>query len=362
VSLSIEILNSLDLRTRFVDFYDTVYEYRDARWPGKKAEEHLLLSGESPLIAGKSFRALLAIDGGKVVARGIALMDSNYLRYWNDHVGHLILFEALDESDVAVRQLVDEACAYLSQHGIESVRAGYGLLDTPFPIDDYESLPPMSVRQSPKYYHRLLKNAGFQTEKGWVDYRLRITDESLELGRMLRDRLLPVSYELIQFADLAETKLVSDLTEIRNECFKSHWGTTPVTEDEVKYFLKAYEPTGLLTTSVLAYRDSKVVGMVIATPEMTALAIVRPPRVLSDTEKLNSLLLGVRESERGTGLRAKMAASVCLDLATRGAKYVDGTLVQDDNWPSRGGAEYTGFSVWANYITYRRNFRGQAEG
>jgi hypothetical protein len=154
---------------------------------------------------------------------------------------------------------------------------------------------------------------------------------------------------------------VSDLTEIRNECFKSHWGTTPVTEDEVKYFLKAYEPAGLLTTSLLAYRDSKVVGMVVATPEMTALAVVRPPRVLSDSEKLNSLLLGVRESERGTGLRAKMAASVCLDLAARGAKYVDGTLVQDDNWPSRGGSEHTGFSVWASYITYRRNFRGQAE-
>jgi hypothetical protein len=37
-------------------------------------------------------------------------------------------------------------------------------------------------------------------------------------------------------------------------------------------------------------------------------------------------------------------------------KYVEGTLVLDDNWPSRHRAEFGGCSVWANYVTYRRNF------
>jgi hypothetical protein len=357
VSVSIEIVDSPELRSSFVDFYDSVYAYRAARWPAKTTQEHFLLSGESPLTAGKPFRVLLAIDDGKIVARGIALVDSNYLAHWNDRTGHLILFEALDGSDVAVKRLADAACAWLSQHGIESVRAGYGLLDTPFPIDEYELLPPINLRQSPKYYHRLLKNAGFQTEKGWVDYKQRITDQVQETWRSTRAQMLQAGYDFIPFAEIEERQLVKDLTEIRNDTFKTHWGSAPETEDEIRYLLKVYEPAGALTTSMLAYRDGQAVGMAVAAPEMTSLAIMTPPRVLDESEKLNILLFGVRESDRGKGVHFGMAASVYLDLATRGAKYVDGTLVLDDNWPSRHSAEFAGLSVWASYVTYRRNFR-----
>jgi hypothetical protein len=314
VSLSIEIVNAPELRSSFVDFYDTVYEYRAARWPGNKPQEHLLLSGESPQTIGKPFRALLAIDNGKVVARGVALVDTGYLRHWNDRVGHLILFEALDGAELAVRRLVDEAFAFIAPHGIDSIRAGYGLLDTPFPIDEYESLPPLNLHQSPIYYHRLLKNGGFQTEKGWVDYRSPVTAKALEEWHEARAKVLAAGYDLIPFADLERNKLIRDLTQIRNDTFKQHWGTTPETEGDARYILGAYEPMGLLTTSLLAYKNSEVVGMLVAVPEMTALAVVTPPRILHDSEKLNVCIFGVRESERGMGLHFGMAASVYLGL------------------------------------------------
>ena len=89
LSVSIEIADTPELRASFVDFYDSVYECRAARWPGNKAQEHLLLSGESPLTIGKPFKALLALDDGKVVARAVALVDLNYLAHWNDRVGHI---------------------------------------------------------------------------------------------------------------------------------------------------------------------------------------------------------------------------------------------------------------------------------
>jgi hypothetical protein len=103
-------------------------------------------------------------------------------------------------------------------------------------------------------------------------------------------------------ADLAENKVVRDLTAIRNDTFKSYWGSAPETEDEVRLLLKAYESVGVLTTSLLAYKHSEVVGMVVAVPEVTVSAIVRAPRTVDDNEKLNFFLIGVRESERGSGL------------------------------------------------------------
>ena len=49
-----------------------------------------------------------------------------------------------------------------------------GPLDMPFVTDDYESLPPSILRFNPPYYHAFLKDAGFETERGYVDYRITV--------------------------------------------------------------------------------------------------------------------------------------------------------------------------------------------
>ena len=121
--------------------------------------------------------------------------------------------------------------------------------------------------------------------------------------------------------------------------------------------LEGFKPAGAYDTSVIAYRNGAPVGMLFVVPEVTAAAIVRPGRILKDSEKLNILAIGVRESARGQGVNLAMAAYAYLELVRRGAKYLSYTLVLDDNWPSRRTAEKLGAAVCANYMVYRRNFR-----
>ncbi len=97
--------------------------------------------------------------------------------------------------------------------------------------------------------------------------------------------------------------------------------------------------------------------MLFVVPEVSTTAIVNPGRVLKDSEKLNILAIGVRESARGQGVNLAMAAYAYLELVRRGAKYLSYTLVVDDNWPSRRTAEKLGAFVCANYMVCRRNFR-----
>jgi hypothetical protein len=78
---------------------------------------------------------------------------------------------------------------------------------------------------------------------------------------------------------------------------------------------------------------------------------------VQETEKLNVLGIGVRESARGRGVNLAMAAYAYLERVRCGAQYVSYTMVVDDNWPSRRTAEKLGAVVCANYLTYRRNFR-----
>jgi GNAT superfamily N-acetyltransferase len=284
-------------------------------------------------------------------------MDEHYNRHWQDHLGHIIMFEALPDSREATQLLIDAACEWLKQQGAEAARAGFGLLDFPFVIDDYDSLPPELARQNPDYYHRLLKDAGFESEKGWVDYKIKVRPEIVERCEHALDSAHRRGYEIVPLKDLPDIRRVTDFTDTWKDSFKAHWGFTPLTADEISVLFEAFKSAGVFETSVIAYYTGAPVGMLFVVPEVTATAIVKAGRILKDSEKLNILAIGVRQSARGHGVNLAIAAYAYLELIRRGAKYLSYTLVLDDNWPSRRTAEKLGAFVCANYMVYRRNFR-----
>jgi GNAT superfamily N-acetyltransferase len=359
MGVKIEIPQGNAALTEFVQFYDQVYDYRDARWPAPLEFLLPILAGDSPFAQGRNIRPFSARRGSKIMARAVAVMDEHYNRHWREQLGHIILFEAVPDGHEATQLLMDAACEWLRERGAEAARAGFGLLDFPFVIDDYESLPPNLARQNPDYYHRLLKDAGFESEKGWVDYKIEVQPELIGQWNHALETARRGGYEIVPLKDVSNVRRISDFTDTWKDTFKSHWGFTPLSEDEISLLFEAFKPVGAFDTSVIAYHNGAPVGMLFVVPEVTATAILKPGRVLKDSEKLNILAIGVRESARGKGVNLAMAAFAYLELVRRGAKYLSYTLVLDDNWPSRRTGEKLGAFVCANYMVYRRNFRNR---
>jgi GNAT superfamily N-acetyltransferase len=357
MGVKIEIPQGNEALTEFVLFYDQVYEYRNARWPAPLELQLPILTGESPFAQGRSIRPFLARTGSQMIARAVAVMDERYNRHWQERLGHIIMFEAMPAGGEATQLLMDAACNWLKEQGAEAARAGFGLLDFPFVIDDYESLPPELARQNPDYYHRLLKGAGFESEKGWVDYKIEVRPARLEQWNHALQSARRRGYEIVPLKDVPDSRRVTDFTDTWKETFKAHWGFTPLSEEEISFLFEAFKPAGVFDTSVIAYYHGAPEGMLFVVPEVTATAIVKPGRVLKDSEKLNILGIGVRESARGRGVNLAMAAYAYLELVRRGAKYLSYTLVLDDNWPSRRTGEKLGAFVCANYMVYRRNWQ-----
>ena len=267
------------------------------------------------------------------------------------------MFEARPGTREATRLLLDRACEWLEERGAEAARAGFGMLEFPFVIDDYDSLPPSILRHNPPHYHALLKDAGFESEHGMVDYKIQVRAELVARWESALEAVRRAGYEIVPLAEVPEARRASEFTELWNDGFKAHWGYTPFSEAEIALLLSAFAPTGVLDTSVMAYRAGRPVGALWVGPETTAGAVLAPGRVLADAEKLNFLGIAVRESDRGRGVNLAMSAYAHLELVRRGARYVSYTLVLDDNWPSRRTAEKLGAEVCANYLVYRRNFR-----
>jgi GNAT superfamily N-acetyltransferase len=357
MALRIDIPQSNKALTEFVQFYDRVYDYREARWPASLELQLPVLTRESPFARGRELCPFVAYEGSRIVARAAAVMDEHYQRHWNEHLGHIVMFEAMPDSRAATKLLMDTACEWLEERGAQAARAGFGLLDFPFAVDDYESLAPELARQNPDYYHRFLKDAGFESEKGWVDYKIEVRPESIGQWNHALETARRGGYEIVPLKDVSNADCISDFAATWKDTFKSHWGFTPLSEDEISLLLEAFKPAGAFDTSVLAYQNGAPVGMLFVVPEVSATAVLKSGRVLKDSEKLNILAIGVRESARGRGVNLAMAAYAYLELVRRGAKYLSYTLVLDDNWPSRRTAEKLGAFVCANYMVYRRNFR-----
>ena len=342
--------------TEFLLFRDRVYQDRRAWWPTIVPVRLPMLTGESPFASGRTFCPLLVREGGEILATTIAVVDQRYIDHWNEPLGHLIGFEAVPGAVDATRLLMDTACGWLREHGMRAARCGFGPGEFPFVIDDYESLPPNLVQHNPAYYHCLLKDAGFESEKGWVDYKIEVTPDLVARWESALGSAKVAGYDIVPLAAVPEERRVADFLDTWNDAFKSHWGITPFTEEEFGFLFMMMGPMGMYDTSVIAYRDGEPVGIVWVAPEMTATAMVSSGCELTDAERLNFLGIGARESARGRGVNLAMAAYAYLELVRQGARYLSYTLVLDDNWPSRRTAEKLGAHVCANYIVYRRNF------
>src|SRR5262249_35251906 len=160
---------------QFVLFHDRVYADRSAHWPAPLELYLSILGRGSPFAAEREIRPFWALDGGEIVARAAAVVDRRYQRHWGEALGHVIMFEALPETGTAVAELMDAAAQRLAGGGAQAARGGSGLFALPSAMASYEALPPSVLRQNPSYYHLLLKQARFEVEQGWVDYKARAT-------------------------------------------------------------------------------------------------------------------------------------------------------------------------------------------
>lgn len=357
--MRVEYPEGNDALTEFILFADRVYAYRGARWPAD-IEMHLpLLTGQSADCEDRTFKPLVVRHKGEILARAVAVVDDRYHRHWNERLGHIIMFEAMPNSREAVKLLMDTACDWLKSKRSEDARAGFGLglADMPFAIDEYEALPPTVVRQNPAYYHCLLKDAGFESEHGWVDYKFKVTPELTERYTSALEAARRSGFDIVPLKTVPESRRVREFNDTFNDAFRYHWGLAPFTDAQWSEIFGHFADAGILDTSVLAYRGSDPIGMLLVIPELTAGAVTTAPRTIQDSEKLNILGIGVRNAQRGKGVNLAMASYAFLELIRRGATWLSYTMVLDDNWPSRRTGEKLGAQVCANYLVYRRNFR-----
>jgi len=240
------------------------------------------------------------------------------------------------------------------------VRSGFAaFLDYPYAIDNYGELPSFLLRGNPPSYHRLLKNAGFETEKGQLDFTITFTGEIVDRYRRMATATA-TGLTISSWREYGFAAAIDAWAAVTNSAFDRHWGWNPVTCEEVRPMLKPLEGTPIADLSMVAVQGRDAVGAVFCVPDLSpVLARIKPGARLGPERGGGTrgalINIGVIESARGRGIAAAMAARSFLVMVERKIRYAGYTLVLDDNWASRRTASALGARITGNFVTYRRN-------
>jgi hypothetical protein len=360
-NIRIEAINSPQAFEEFARLPYQVYADREAWWPPDIRNEVDLLSGRTLTAPYLDLQPFCAWSNGRLVARVSAVVNRRYIGHWNQRLGQLIHFEAAAGEDDAVGAMLTRAMDWLARSKMESVRSGFAaFLDYPYSIDNYGSLPSFLLRGNPEYYHRYLKDAGFETEKGQIDYTAALTPEILARYARMVETARAAGVAVMSWREYGFLAAVDAWTEVTNAAFARHWGWNPITRDEVRPMMGPLHGTAVGDLSMVAVADREVIGVVFSVPDLSpALAQIRPGVKLHPERGGGTrgalINIGVLERARGKGLALAMAARSFTTMAHSGMRYAGYTLVLDDNWASRRTATALGARATGNFVTYRRD-------
>ena len=364
--MNVRALSAAEELRRYVDFGWEVYRENPYWVPPDSHHLTRVLAGEGGFGPGSQIQAFWAEESGRVLATVAAVRDESYNRHWGEQTGHLLFFEALPGEDEAVGALIRAACEWLRGRGCDAARMSIlPGLQMPLTIDAYDAVPTVFHTYNPPYYHSYIKNSGFVTEKGVVQYQIKFTPELERSYREMVGRAEGAGVSL-RPCDLERLEEETDaLTDIFNETFRAHWGFMPLPAAVMRGLTVELKDLLVPGFTLFAEADGRTAGAVYSLPDLNqALHAMRGKAIeenfpefqqrLQDIDHGVLLVIGVKEEYRGRGVNLALAAKSYLAMMERGYKTGSYTVVLDDNWRSRRTAEKLGARVTRNFNVYRK--------
>jgi hypothetical protein len=359
--------NTTEELKRYIDFGNEVYRSYPNWVPPDAHHLTQLLSGNGGFGPQSQIQPFLVDEDGRVLATVTAFTDDGYNQHWKEPIGHLFFFEALPGQDQAVKSLMSTACEWLRARGCNGARLSFFAgIQMPLTFDAYDDVPTVFHTYNPSYYHSYIKNSGFITEQGVVQYQVEFTPELAQRYRRMVDHASSSGVTLRSWDMDQLDKETEAFMRIANETFKAHWGFMPLKKEVYNGLTRGLKDFLISAFMQFAEVDGQVVGFVYSLPDLNqALQRMRGKnfeenfsefqQYLNEIDHGVLLIIGVLESHRGREINLALAAKSYLGMIERGYKTGSYTTVLDDNWPSRRTAEKLGARVTRNFNVYRKD-------
>jgi hypothetical protein len=364
-------------RGRFIDLIYTLYKEDPAWVPPLRGEARELIDGikTNPWFGHGRAKFWLAMQGGAIVGRISAQVDSLVLEFMGKGLGHWGMFECIDDQTVA-DLLLDTAENWLRAEGMTRAMGPFSISIWDEPgllVDGFDRPPTVMMGHHLPYYARLIEAHGYagvkdlhtyelQIDKPFPDIVQRIVAASEKSGK-IKTRMVDKS----KFAD--EAAIIMD---ILNDAWSENWGFVPLTPLEVKHVGVKLKPIVYNDMIRIAEIDGEPVGFLISLPDLNEFTAdlggrlfpfnwakllwrLRKPKV----RRIRVPLMGVRKSLQGSRLASIMVFQMIeyirrTAVENYGAKRGEIGWILEDNGPMRSIADVIEAEVTKTYRIFGR--------
>ncbi|HXA49294.1 MAG TPA: hypothetical protein VNV86_03270 [Candidatus Acidoferrum sp.] len=338
--------------------------------PLRMAVKELMDRAKHPFYANAEAEFFLARRGGRVVGRIAAIIDRAHNKFHNEQAGFFGFFECEDDAEVA-RALLEKARSWTAERGAKFLRGPVnpstnyecGVL-----VDGFDRDPMVMMTWNPRYYPRLIEQAGLVKAKDLLAYLsnanaiemkkiARVGDRALKKNNGVRVR--PIDMKNFQ-AD------VERVWQVYGAAWARNWGFIPMSREE--FFLMGKEMKMILKPELVLIGEvgDKVVGFALALPDANqALKHARGSlfptgllKILYYQRLINHvrvLALGVVEEYRASGLAAAFYATLVRNARKLGFGDCEMSWILEDNVLMNRSAEAMGAKRYKTYRIYEWN-------
>ena len=359
---------------RFIDLPYRLHA-RDPLWvpPLRRDLKTLLSPSKNPFFEHGEAEYFTAERNGEVVGRIAAISNWLHNETHGDGVGFFGFFESIDDQSVAnaLFQAATEWCRsrrhdLLRGPASFSVNDECGLL-----VDGFDTPPTLMMPHNPRYYIRLLEQAGFTKAKDlWVyqggsEQGYVPVPERLARGTELIRQRQGITLRSLNMKDFQGE--VERIKALYNAAWEKNWGFVPMTEHEIDHLAEQFKPVVIPELVPIAEKDGKLIGFGIALPDLNVIFRRHRsgrlfPMILDLLWSLKArrirrariLLLGVVPEYQGKGVDAMLYHWIWTRSGERGIYWGEAGWILEDNPAMNAGLEKMTFSVYKTYRLYDR--------
>jgi GNAT superfamily N-acetyltransferase len=329
--------------------------------------ETLLSRSKNPFFEHAEAEYFIAERGDDVVGRIAAISNRLHNETHEDRVGFFGFFECIEDQTVA-NALLTAAGHWCAQHGHDVLRgpASFSVNDEcGLLVEGFDTPPVLMMPHNPRYYPRLIQQAGFTTAKDLFCYEGRAPagDAADRVSRAaeLMQKRYGITLRPLNMGDFDHE--VERIKQLYNEAWEKNWGFVPMTDRELDHLAEQFKPVVLPDLVTFAEKDGRTVGFSIALPDLnvafqhnrrggflrgvlTALFMLKTKRI----PRLRVLLLGIVPEFRGKGLDAALYHWIWKKAIANRIYWGEAGWILDDNSAMNAGMVKLG---WKHYKTYR---------
>lgn len=354
---------------KFIDFEFRLYK-GDKYWvaPLKTETKNMLLGRNNPLFANGDYAFFMSYKNDKPAGRVLVGIDERLNEAKGLKQGYFSMFECINDY-AACKALLDSACGWLSQNGMENV---IGPL-SPSNSDDRkgflimgEGTPVLLNAYTKNYYPQLIETYGFT--KNDDHYAYLFTADLFNLERYSKaveyaKKKGGYSVERLNAKDvLGEAR---DIKKVLDNSIPPQWDylSTPTLQAVVDEF-KSLVPFYNGRYSFIVRKGTEPIGFMVTLPDYNQVLKHMNGRILPfgwikylyykrKITGARAIVQMVDKNYQNMGVNFAMYYELYKDLKQTKIKFIEASCIDELNVSSRLSVERVGGRHYRTYRTYR---------